>query len=482
MLPGRQCFPDSSEIAKLKKLKKIFLHVGADKTGSTAIQHTFHQNRRLLTEFGYLYGPQLDHELLAVYFSDAPSEVDSPDGRSKKHDLEKARKDAVKFISDLDSDIKNASTPYLVLSYEGFANLAGKELFRVKSFLDIYTDNIEVIYYLRPPQSYACSAISQRIKFGIPSWEIHPPVNLYRPRLTMMADVFGKKNIKVKKYDRSEFMGADVVMDFLREIGVNPEAVSKIEKSGVDVNAALSEEAILIGDEIIRMVKKQGLNGAAFNELFLPTLEKIQGRKYVLSQLQQTVIERATKDDIQYIRSEFALNMNDGIKVSEHDPQRISKEFVHSVAKIIISHVLPGFDISNPETSHFYDECVIQQAEGKVIKDSHKHPLIWNAGKYEFLKVQVYNESRFRWGGRIAPVRLSYHWYSSSRKLVVFDGERTELPPEGLGPKESININMNVLSPEIPGNYLLEITLVQEYFNWFEKIGFKSHLIDVCIK
>lgn len=475
-------FSKSGEIFKLKKLKKIFLHVGADKTGSTAIQSTFHQNRSLMTELGYLYGPQLDHELMAVYFSAAAAKIDFSDSNAENDELEKRKNDALQFISELEFEIKNNSTQNLVLSYEGFLNMAENALHKLKKFLDIYSDDIEVIYYIRPPQSYARSAISQRIKSGNPSWEIHPPVNFYRPRLVMLADVFGKENIKVKKYDRLELRGGDVVIDFLHEIGLSAEAAGKLQKSGLDVNAALSEEAILIGDEIVRLVKAKGLHGIAFKELFVPILEKIQGRAYVLSQLQQTVIERAAKDDIQYIHAEFGLDINDVVKLVEHDPERISNEFAHSIARIIISHVLPEFDLSDVGTVHYDDECVIQHAPGKIISEDHGRPLMWSAGKCESLRVQVYNGSRFRWGGRIAPVRLSYHWYSSRKKSVVFDGERTELPSEGLGPDASVNVDMHILAPKLPGNYLLEITLVQEYFNWFEKIGFKTHLIDVCVK
>lgn len=60
----------------MKKLKKIFLHVGSDKTGSTAIQHALNANRVVMQQSGYLYAPELYHPLFAAYFSGNPLQLD----------------------------------------------------------------------------------------------------------------------------------------------------------------------------------------------------------------------------------------------------------------------------------------------------------------------------------------------------------------------------------------------------------------------
>ena len=45
-------------------MKKIYLHIGTFKTGSTAIQFHMHQNKDLLLENGFYYGDYFDHYYL----------------------------------------------------------------------------------------------------------------------------------------------------------------------------------------------------------------------------------------------------------------------------------------------------------------------------------------------------------------------------------------------------------------------------------
>jgi hypothetical protein len=65
-------------------------------------------------------------------------------------------------------------------------------------------------------------------------------------------------------------------------------------------------------------------------------------------------------------------------------------------------------------------------------------------------------------------VRLSYHWLeASTRQVVVFDGERSELFP-CVQPNHSMPYSMRVEAPAAPGNYVLQATMLQESVGWFE--------------
>lgn len=67
------------------------------------------------------------------------------------------------------------------------------------------------------------------------------------------------------------------------------------------------------------------------------------------------------------------------------------------------------------------------------------------------------------------PVHVSYHWKDSEGKSVVFDGYRTPLSYP-LTPGEERLIMVEVKTPDIPGSYQLELTMVQELCFWFEEI------------
>jgi len=67
-------------------------------------------------------------------------------------------------------------------------------------------------------------------------------------------------------------------------------------------------------------------------------------------------------------------------------------------------------------------------------------------------------------------VRLSYHWLEeSTRQVVVFDGERSELFP-CVQPNHRLQYSMRVEAPAAPGKYVLQATMLQESVGWFEYV------------
>lgn len=68
------------------------------------------------------------------------------------------------------------------------------------------------------------------------------------------------------------------------------------------------------------------------------------------------------------------------------------------------------------------------------------------------------------------PVRLSYHWRSPSGAVLVHDGLRGLLR-EALPPGASTVVELPVESPDAPGDYVLEIDLLEEGIAWFAARG-----------
>ena len=63
-------------------------------------------------------------------------------------------------------------------------------------------------------------------------------------------------------------------------------------------------------------------------------------------------------------------------------------------------------------------------------------------------------------------VNVSYHWMTADGKKVVKDGIRSALP-DGIAPGQTKVEPVVVEYPEIPGDYVLRFTLVQEGCTWF---------------
>jgi hypothetical protein len=68
------------------------------------------------------------------------------------------------------------------------------------------------------------------------------------------------------------------------------------------------------------------------------------------------------------------------------------------------------------------------------------------------------------------PVRLAYHWLEqATRKIVVFDSLRSALFP-GLEANATRQYSMTILAPNQSGEYILQVTLVQDLVCWLEDV------------
>lgn len=80
------------------------------------------------------------------------------------------------------------------------------------------------------------------------------------------------------------------------------------------------------------------------------------------------------------------------------------------------------------------------------------------------------------------PVHVAYHWlHSATRDIALFEGQRTALLP--CAPRHGdVSVAMSVFAPPEPGDYVLQITIVQEQVAWFEQIQQKiMHAYEVRV-
>ena len=89
------------------------------------------------------------------------------------------------------------------------------------------------------------------------------------------------------------------------------------------------------------------------------------------------------------------------------------------------------------------------------------------AGQLFTLDTTVTNRSDFPWPVE-PPVRvaLSYRFYDAAGEMVVANGLRTH-PEAPVSPGETLALRQEVMAPEEPGNYTLELDLVYEMVAWF---------------
>ena len=105
-----------------------------------------------------------------------------------------------------------------------------------------------------------------------------------------------------------------------------------------------------------------------------------------------------------------------------------------------------------------------------------KVPNVLEAGQSGTARVEITNLSQSQWEfattepDHRGSVRLSYHWYNDSGKVIQWDGESTSLPHD-LRPSDSVTVDMRIFAPFEAGTHTLEITLVHEGIGWFDQNG-----------
>lgn len=93
------------------------------------------------------------------------------------------------------------------------------------------------------------------------------------------------------------------------------------------------------------------------------------------------------------------------------------------------------------------------------------------AKEFFSFEIELHNLSNYRLSSLLPyPVHISYHWKDKETGIyVIFDGVRT--PLNTVLPANAVKKYLiNIIAPESIGDYILEITLVQEMQFWFEQI------------
>ena len=100
-------------------------------------------------------------------------------------------------------------------------------------------------------------------------------------------------------------------------------------------------------------------------------------------------------------------------------------------------------------------------------------------GRVAPLKVKVRNDSRVPWPSS-AQLRVGDHWRASDGKWMMFDDARAVIET-AVDPGGECEVQLNVVAPPQPGEYELEVDLLQELIGWFADRGSAMLTMPVMI-
>lgn len=84
------------------------------------------------------------------------------------------------------------------------------------------------------------------------------------------------------------------------------------------------------------------------------------------------------------------------------------------------------------------------------------------------VRARVTNAGDAEWP-EAADLKLADHWLRGGRRVVLDDG-RTPLP-HALAPGQSVHLDLAVRAPNVRGDHVLQLDVVQEFVRWFADAG-----------
>lgn len=221
-------------------MKKAYIHIGLEKTGTTSLQIFMQHNKEALAQNNLVYLGG-DHKpyvhgighfpIVASFYEKCPNIVPVHKHRPPSE-----------VLSALSQDV-DLTEEDIILSCEHFSSrLLGRE--KIRAFRDALRDrSTKIVCYLRPQDEQAVSLYSTLVKGGatdpFTTKDVTPENRYfnYREILEDWGDVFGKDNIIIREYARDALIGNDICTDFLSILGVEPDQFSFVGNHNISLDS-----------------------------------------------------------------------------------------------------------------------------------------------------------------------------------------------------------------------------------------------------
>ena len=215
-----------------QKVKKLILHIGSEKTGTTSIQSMLSVNRELLEAKSirlptFLGKPNHRYAEYAFRSNDTQDDFDMSRGIFDDSVAKTTLKNSIK--RDWEETISRESLDTWLISCEHFQSRLQyqQEIANLWQFIQRLFDKITIIIYLRDPIGTAYSHLSTEIKGGAAprSFRIDPEsvsgICNHQKVLERWLSVVPKACLKVRLFEKSRFISNDLYSDFLASCGLD---------------------------------------------------------------------------------------------------------------------------------------------------------------------------------------------------------------------------------------------------------------------
>lgn len=198
--------------------KKLFLHVGLHKTGTTAIQGYLFENKDKLIEQGILYPTTKFHPVGQQRLAYAFNGINSPH-------LSESDVNTGEIFIELKKKLEEIKHNTLIISSENMTPSSDVKVIS-KIYKVFIRYDVKVIIYLRNVSNYRQSLYREHIKLPNSETcsfsEFIPPYPLsFEAIVNPWESVFGEENVFIRSYDELKEKNISVIDDFNAVVGIN---------------------------------------------------------------------------------------------------------------------------------------------------------------------------------------------------------------------------------------------------------------------
>ena len=297
----------------------LFIHIGTNKTGTSAIQNFCNTYRTNLQSEGILYP-------CTGCSGDAHYEISNALGFS--HDkLGLTDLELSDFASTFYQEFEKSNTKNCVISSEYF--VLPRRIQPVKKMFSAF--DCKIVVYLRRHDYWWESVYAQAVKTKVsPPWKsgIKPFIKYnqkknpnylnYRILVDRWAKVFGEDNVIVRPYESVQNTNG-VISDFFHAIG-HPKLAEHAADINLRMNESLSPEALFVLDLLQRSDMKPNIRNAL---------------------IARVKSENWSSCEFRMLSPRFRRRL---IEQNQSDYDYISRKYLRQANECLFSEPIPGFD------------------------------------------------------------------------------------------------------------------------------------------
>jgi ubiquinone/menaquinone biosynthesis C-methylase UbiE len=164
--------------------------------------------------------------------------------------------------------------------------------------------------------------------------------------------------------------------------------------------------------------------------------------------------------------------------VLQHMDPEYSKRYLKEFLRVLTPGGLLVFQIPS-ELNHSSFVHILNDAAFKA-KITMEQPIApTKSGGQAYILVKVKNMSNLTWPAD-ASINLGNHWLDLKGNLLILDDGRAPLAKD-LGAMEEVTLSLPITFPKEPGDFILELDMVQELVTWFKDKGSDTTKIPIKI-